>query len=188
MKPIFVMISLALLAASCGNSDQPAKTDVVATKPGKHNPEFNTSYTRLLSAYFELKDAFVKTDDSAVNKASVLLTAALDSMKWGDLKDDTLAMKAIGSVFNSIHADAASIARETDIEEKRRTFSTISENLYQLTQATRFDQQVVYHQYCPMAFNDAGAYWLSNSTEVLNPYFGDKMLHCGEVTDSLGAH
>jgi hypothetical protein len=188
MKQVYLTIALFILGTSCGNNDQQIKVADVAVKPGKHNAEFNASYMRLLSAYFQLKDAFVKTDDTAVNKASVLLIAAIDSMKWGDLKNDTLSMKAIDVLTKSILSDASSISKDTDIEEKRKTFSTISENLYQLTKAVRFDQQVVYHQYCPMAFNDAGAYWLSNSTEVMNPYFGDKMLHCGEVTDSLGAH
>ena len=43
----------------------------------------------------------------------------------------------------------------------------------------------IYRQYCPMAFNDKGAYWLSDETDIKNPYFGKKMLECGEVTDTL---
>ena len=43
-----------------------------------------------------------------------------------------------------------------------------------------------------MAFGDEVANWISNSSEIMNPYLGKKhakykdgMLHCGEVTDSL---
>ena len=36
-----------------------------------------------------------------------------------------------------------------------------------------------------MAFNDAGAYWLSAASDIKNPYFGKKMLTCGEVKDSI---
>ena len=43
----------------------------------------------------------------------------------------------------------------------------------------------MYKQFCPMAFNDQGGYWLSNSKEVRNPYFGDKMLKCGMVKVTL---
>ena len=39
----------------------------------------------------------------------------------------------------------------------------------------------VYHQFCPMADNNNGAYWLSKEEKVINPYFGDAMLTCGEV-------
>ena len=43
----------------------------------------------------------------------------------------------------------------------------------------------VYIQYCPMAFNDKGADWLSYDSYIRNPYFGDLMLKCGLVTDSI---
>ncbi len=43
----------------------------------------------------------------------------------------------------------------------------------------------IYREYCPMAFNERGAYWLSDDADIKNPYFGKKMLECGEVTDSL---
>jgi hypothetical protein len=36
-----------------------------------------------------------------------------------------------------------------------------------------------------MAFDNKGAHWLSNNPEIKNPYFGKKMLECGEVTDTL---
>lgn len=39
--------------------------------------------------------------------------------------------------------------------------------------------------YCPMAFNDAGAYWLQRRDSIFNPYFGAKMLRCGEVRQRL---
>ena len=43
----------------------------------------------------------------------------------------------------------------------------------------------VYKQYCPMAFEGKGGYWLSNSKEVRNPYYGDKMLKCGSVQETI---
>jgi Cu(I)/Ag(I) efflux system membrane fusion protein len=36
-----------------------------------------------------------------------------------------------------------------------------------------------------MAFNDKGAYWLSDKEAIRNPYFGDKMLTCGSVEETL---
>ena len=47
------------------------------------------------------------------------------------------------------------------------------------------EKQKLYIQFCPMADNDNGAFRLSDNFEVLNPYFGDMMLHCGEVKDSI---
>jgi len=36
-----------------------------------------------------------------------------------------------------------------------------------------------------MAFDNKGAYWLSNEAAIRNPYFGDEMLECGKVEDSV---
>jgi Cu(I)/Ag(I) efflux system membrane fusion protein len=36
-----------------------------------------------------------------------------------------------------------------------------------------------------MAFDDTGAWWLSEEEEILNPYFGDEMLHCGMVQEKF---
>ncbi|MBA4058359.1 MAG: hypothetical protein C0490_26815, partial [Marivirga sp.] len=44
---------------------------------------------------------------------------------------------------------------------------------------------ILYLEYCPMANNNEGAYWLSNEKEIKNPYFGDKMLKCGSVKETI---
>ncbi|MFX4520371.1 hypothetical protein ABTA72_19455, partial [Acinetobacter baumannii] len=59
------------------------------------------------------------------------------------------------------------------------------EQLYDFIRTVQYDREVVYHEYCPMAFNDQGATWLSNSSDIKNPYLPKKMLHCGEVKDSI---
>jgi len=46
-------------------------------------------------------------------------------------------------------------------------------------------EKPVYVQHCPMAFNDRGADWLAYEDQILNPYFGDQMLRCGVVQDSI---
>lgn len=40
-------------------------------------------------------------------------------------------------------------------------------------------------RYCPMAFDNKGAYWLTEGHEIRNPYFGDTMLKCGEITEII---
>jgi hypothetical protein len=57
----------------------------------------------------------------------------------------------------------------------------LSENLYAVTIKVKPDTATLYKQYCPMAFDDTGAWWISDDEEVVNPYFGEEMLHCGMV-------
>src|SRR5690554_6119855 len=76
------------------------------------------------------------------------------------------------------------IESTTDIEEQRAQFNALSNNIIDMTESFGLETDKVYKQFCPMAFDDAGAHWLSESDEVLNPYFGDMMLHCGEVQET----
>lgn len=43
----------------------------------------------------------------------------------------------------------------------------------------------VYEAFCPMAFDNKGAAWLQTQTRILNPYFGKKMLRCGEIRGAI---
>lgn len=184
MKRMIIIAVAGAMMAGCGGNDAKPVT-VAPPKVSKHDAVFNASVDKVLASYYQLKDAFVNTDSDAANKAGIALAAAVDSFKWGGIKDTSIVFLASDPLIKSIGNDAGSISRENNIEEKRKVFSSISENLYQLMQAIKYDNQVVYHQYCPMAFNDAGAFWLSNSADIKNPYFGDKMLECGEVKDSI---
>ena len=43
----------------------------------------------------------------------------------------------------------------------------------------------VYLGYCPMANGNTGGSWLAASSEIRNPYFGDKMLKCGSIKEVI---
>ncbi|MBD3391520.1 MAG: DUF3347 domain-containing protein, partial [Chitinivibrionales bacterium] len=45
-------------------------------------------------------------------------------------------------------------------------------------------ERVHYLAFCPMAFGNKGAYWLQTGKEIRNPYFGAKMLKCGEIRET----
>ena len=49
------------------------------------------------------------------------------------------------------------------------------------------NNHVKYLKYVPvhMAFDSKGAYWISDSKSIQNPYMGSKMQTCGEVKEEL---
>jgi hypothetical protein len=51
--------------------------------------------------------------------------------------------------------------------------------------ASGISSGTIYKQHCPMAFNNTGASWFSDLPEIRNPYFGNKMLKCGEVEKTI---
>ena len=89
------------------------------------------------------------------------------------------------SYLTPIQKSLNEIQSSTDIEAQRKSFSTLSDNLYKSVKTFGLGGKSTFYQYCPMAFNDEGGYWLSDNEQVRNPYFGDKMLTCGEVKEKL---
>jgi hypothetical protein len=183
----FLAITAIVALASCGASDKPAET---ASKEqplsqSKNSSTFNNAFGNLLTNYYHLKDAMVLSNDSMAVKSANLLGASADSLKLSELKADSSIIQMAEGYVQSISAEAKALVGEPKLEEKRKSFQMISDNMYDLVRSVRYDKEIVYHEFCPMAFNDAGGYWLSNTADIKNPYFGKKMLSCGEVKDSL---
>ena len=72
------------------------------------------------------------------------------------------------------------ISSEEDVNVQREYFEAVTAGVKALVEK-HITSGTLYYQYCPMAFEGKGAYWISNEKEVFNPYFGDVMLHCGTV-------
>jgi Cu(I)/Ag(I) efflux system membrane fusion protein len=54
-----------------------------------------------------------------------------------------------------------------------------------MAKTTNPSDNTLYVQRCPMADRGEGARWLSFSEQIKNPYYGDAMLTCGSVVDSI---
>ena len=125
----------------------------------------------VLDTYFQIKDALVETDYNSASSAAEDLLGLLNG------KNDDLSLK--------LKKDASQISKSNDVEFQRKHFNSLSENMYALVKNASGKERTIYQQYCPMAFNNTGAFWLASEKEINNPYFGDKMLHCGMVKEEL---
>lgn len=72
-----------------------------------------------------------------------------------------------------------------DLNKQRDFFVTITSEMEQMVKNAAITSGEIYKQFCPMAFEGKGGYWLSDSKEVRNPYYGDKMLKCGSVIHTV---
>ena len=76
------------------------------------------------------------------------------------------------------------IATNENLENQRAHFVILNENIVPI--AMNIENSANYYvQKCPMANNNKGAVWLSTEEEIKNPYYGDAMLTCGSVIDSI---
>lgn len=76
--------------------------------------------------------------------------------------------------------------RGADLETARKQFKPLSQSVIRLAVAVRGDdaQQPFMHFYCPMV-KGGGGDWLQADDSLANPYFGSKMLRCGELVHRL---
>jgi len=164
--------------------DEP-KPDPIAI--GANSGTFNESFDQMLKAYYNLKDALVASDTAKASATASLLLEASDSLKLDEITgDSTGTIKSLASdLSGTVSGSCKALVAETSLENKRKEFQMISTAMWDLIRTARYAGQKVYKLYCPMAFDNTGAEWLSNQSVIQNPYFGEKMLTCGSVEDSL---
>ena len=159
----------------------------------KNSDAFNTPFTKVLNSYFSLHEALVNWDSAKANLAADSLRMQLAKVPYNELAvADSIKEKA-KNLSESTAAEVDGFIAENTLDDKRKSFYTLSEYLYSLIKTVHYDKQVIYHDKCPMAFNESeAAFWISNSAEIINPYFGNKhphyksgMMHCGNIEDSV---
>ncbi len=127
--------------------------------------EFNDAKVKeVFDQYLQVENALINTDAEKAAKEAFKLQEVIKGVD-----DDAITSRAINA-----------IADTDDIEVQRHNFVALTTSMEDILEGA-IDSGTVYKQYCPMAFNNTGAYWFSNSKEIFNPYFGEKMLKCGRV-------
>jgi len=146
--------------------------------------EFKVQLQELLQQYINLKNALVESDPEAAAEAAARFVEYLDEVDMTLLEGQPHMYWM--DQMRAMQQHAKSIAESQDVEEQRKQFGFLSDLLIKTVEAFGTARAELYVQHCPMAFDDAGADWLSYEDEVLNPYFGDRMLKCGTVERNLG--
>jgi len=147
------------------------------------DPKFKSQLTDVLNAYLKMKNAFVESDPGKVSSEAKKVEESLKSVDMELLKGD--AHMAWMGQLKTLNSSVKNISTESDIEKQRSAFSDFNNTFYQSLKMFGLSNDTAYYQYCPMAFDNKGAYWISESEEIRNPYFGDMMLNCGENKDTI---
>lgn len=136
-----------------------------------------------IEAYLRLKDALVATDATAASAKAEAFTRQIEGMENDNLSSD--ALEYWRQQRGALIAHSKQIAEAEAVAEQRTQFDLLSQALISTVKAFGAAQQTYYVQHCPMAFDWEGADWISDAKEIRNPYFGDEMLACGTVEETL---
>jgi hypothetical protein len=156
---------------------------------GSKTSAFNRSIASVLTAYFELSDAFFNGDTTRISVAAKNLSVTVDSIRFDQFKADSSLLLTAVTVAQSIPPEIMGLLGEKTMEQKKREFNMITTDLYSLVRAIKYDGNVIYFMSCATAFTDSTeGDWLSKTTVVANPYSGKNNSgtpECGEIKDSL---
>lgn len=150
-----------------GNSDT-TTTDVANAAPTEvelKDPKVQAIY----NGYIVLKDALVATKFEEAQKAADALKADLASYKGCE---NTALI-------------AGEIATAADIATQRAAFTSLSSDVIALFKHADITKGAIFIQHCPMANNGDGGDWLSSEQKIQNPYYGDEMMECGRVLETI---
>ncbi len=164
----YLAIGTILVLASCGQQKHKQEAEKTAPQTiAVADASFSDERAgKVFHDYQELRKALVRS------QADEVLTAA--GKLGSSLPEEQVEMKSMASAM----ADAA------DIEKQRALFSDLTAAIEPLF-AESLSEGSIYKQFCPMAFEGKGGYWISDVQEIRNPYYGDKMLKCGSVVETL---
>ena len=201
MKKAFLLVGVLALALGITylvlhKSDSGSKKAEIRDEPltiGSKTSAFNRSFAGLLNSYYGLSDAFAASDTQMISSAGQKLNISVDSIRFDQFKADTSIVQTAVSLAQSMQAEIAGMNGEKTMEQKKREFNMITDQLYSLIRTVRYDGSTIFHMRCPAAFPDSSeAYWLSPVNKFVNPYLGknhpvykDKMLESGELSDSI---
>lgn len=170
MKKIFLMI--ALFAITLVHKTTAQTSDAIGLQ-------------QVISSYLSVKNALTKDNGVEVRAAAKLLYDAIQHVPMDKL---TAAQHKVWMEYNAkLSYDAEHIKGTDELEHQREHFSKLSLNFYTMLQALNTNTIDLYYQFCPMANDGKGAYWVSESEIIANPYFGKKMLKCGSTKEMIKA-
>lgn len=201
MKKFLLAAFGAALLSACGNNTTSAdhsghdttKKEAVAPMETddvkKLSPAFasldasvSSHIQTVFNQYLQVKTALVNSNAAEAKSGATTLLQTLRGFDKSLLPADQKA--AYDKSAGAMKASASNIAGTTDIKKQREHFATLSSQVYEL--AKNFGAgKTVYHEHCPMALDNKGAMWLSESKEIRNPYYGDEMLECGTVEEVI---
>ena len=176
-----IPFAATLILSACGNNSNPEN------KAGAAHSHDHAAMEQVQTA--TTANPVLKNDKlNAVYQHYIHLTTALTN---GDVAEAKIAANAIEAGSKSINgasgiaSSAEKIMAAPDMAAQRTSYSGMSKDIAELIKKEGLSGGELYVAFCPMALNDKGATWISGSKAIRNPYFGEKMLTCGEVKETI---
>ncbi len=144
---------------------------------------FRSNLEKLFHIYFDLKNSLADDAPEEARNHGQKLKEQLTTIGIHSLEGEHHMFWM--DRYEEMEESVEKLVDASDKEEMRVHFEPLSEAFIETARTLGAIGQTWYVSFCPMYDDDRGAYWLSEFEEIKNPYFGDMMLRCGEVRETL---
>ena len=158
MKKIFLIVAISATAFLQNSFAQDSTTQ--------------TQLTQLLNSYYGIKDALVAGNAGKAAASAGAFVKAANGVDYKIISEGNI---------HALLKDAGDISETKDLKKQREKFATLSANMITLAKSIKLGTKPAYETYCPMKKSS----WLSDSKTIKNPYYGNAMLSCGNVVETI---
>jgi hypothetical protein len=167
MKNLIIVLAIAVTALTTSAIDKKGPVTI----------------KEIVGAYLQMKNAFTEDNSTGAATAGKLLETAFKNFDKSAL---TLAQKKI---YEDVETDAREHAEHIgknagNIAHQREHFELLSKDIYDLVK-TFGSEQVLYKDFDSIYNKGKGAFWLSETKEIKNPYMGKAMMTGGSVKEEI---
>ncbi len=159
---------------------------MVMIDKSKIDSNFKKQLGVVVDDYIKLKDALTNDDTAAAQIEAAKVKVSLEKVDMLLLMGDAhnVWMKALNPTKKQVEV----IINSREIGEQRAAFLILGKNLSEAIKTFGIEAEggkTIYLEFCPMADDNNGGFWLSYDKKINNPFFGKAMPTCGEVTETF---
>lgn len=193
-KIIFIFAIAATTLAACNNSGNKSagnQTESNATQASSQTGNESTSQSvkntaatkEIVLLYLGIKDGL--SNDNGKDAASAA-KAFVETAGKVDIASFSADQK---KTWEDITADAKEMAEHIGanpdkLEHQREHFFMLSKDMYDLVKAFG-SEKVLYKIFDSMSNDGKGAFWISETKEIKNPYMGKAMSNSGTIQEEI---
>jgi Cu(I)/Ag(I) efflux system membrane fusion protein len=163
----------------------PADT-VVNISGSEINAQLREHTSVVVNTYLEMGEALMQDDTEAAKARAEQLRELLERNEQENMDLQPQAKELYTNAAHIIRQSVRNILTADDALTIRSAYAPMAPAAYKLAKISDFNGEKLYYQFCPQAFEGRGAYWVSRTAEITNPYAeGSELENCGQTVGRL---
>lgn len=138
------------------------------------NPANELIINDLCIGSFHLHQAFLYGLESKIQEEAGNMIVSVEKLLSENFNTDHLLLTATKNL-KRVHF-------ENDLRQQLKFYSKLSVSLYRFLKVTHIPESInAFFQYCPVSLSQQGAFWISDSKKIVNPYSLVESYSCGRL-------